>query len=235
MNVAVIPTSTDDEFRATAATVIERAIVQAIERSGRCTLGLSGGTTPGPVYTLLGTKRTIDWECVHIFLVDERCVPLTDDRSNAQLVGRTLLAAAPIPDVQRHFPNTLLSPADAADAYDETMHGLLPDSGPDVVVLGMGDDGHVASLFPRLSQADLTSTDYAIHTRVPLVEGKPRFPVVDRISVTPRVLRTAETKIFLLSGDGKKRAWEESTRDGAHPLDWPASLLLHNALAITRW
>lgn len=235
MIAAQIPTATQEEFIEASAAVVEKAILVALAAHGRCTLGLSGGSTPGPVYEALGMRRTIDWERVHIFLVDERCVPATDERSNARLVGATLLAHAPVPDLQRHFPATSLPPADAADAYDETLRALLPDGGPDIVVLGMGEDGHVASLFPPLTAADLGSADYAIHTRTPVQNGEPRFPVLDRISVTPRVLRTAETKVFLLNGDAKRAAWDASTLPGANPLQWPASLLLHHAVAVTRW
>lgn len=236
MNVAQIPTQSSHDFIDAAVTVIERAIIAAtIAGPGRCTLGLSGGSTPGPVYEKLGRKDTIDWERVHVFLVDERCVPVTDDRSNTLMIEQTLLRRANVPDLQRHFPDTTLAPADAADAYDDTLRSLFPDSGPDVVILGMGDDGHVASLFPPLSMADLTTTDYAIHTRVPLKDGSPRFPVLDRISVTPKVLRTAGTKIFLLNGENKKAPWETSIKPGANPLQWPAQLMLHHAFAVTRW
>ncbi len=236
MQAAHIPTTTHDEFVTASVTVLEKAIAGAIHRLGRCVLGLSGGSTPGPVYERLGRKTSIDWERVHLFLVDERCVPITDDRSNALLVGQTLLKHAAIPDLQRHFPDTALPPADGADAYDFALRALLPDDGPDVVVLGMGDDGHVASLFPPLTPTDLSTTDYAIHTHVPVKDdGEPRFPVKDRISTTLRLLRTADTKVFLLHGEGKRTPWEATTEDGASPLQWPGSVLLHHAIAVTRW
>lgn len=236
MQTVMVPTGSHDEFVTTAATVIERAIVQAIEKNGRCTLGLSGGSTPGPVYALLGRKKTIDWERVHVFLVDERCVEPTDDRSNQRLVEETLLKHAPIPDLQRHFPDTSLVPGEAARHYDHDLRTLLPDGGPDVVILGLGDDGHTASLFPPISPADLSTAEYAVSTRVPnKPDGSPKFPVADRLSTTLTLLRTAETKIFLLNGDNKKPIWEQTSKPGANALEWPATLLVHHAIAVTRW
>lgn len=236
LKAAHVPTDSHDEFVATAATVLERAIVQAIEKKGRCVIGLSGGSTPGPVYDALGRKRTIDWEKVHVFLVDERCVPRDDDRSNAKLVEETLFAHADVPDLQRHYPDTSMVPGECGRHYDYDLRQLLPDAGPDVVTLGLGDDGHVASLFPPLSPADLSAAEFAIATKAPLLpDGSPRFPVKDRISTTLTLLRTAETKVFLLNGEAKKAPWEATSRLGANALDYPGTLLLHHGIAVTRW
>ena len=236
MQAALIPTDSEEEFIRAAATVLERAIVQAIETNGRCVLGLSGGSTPGPVYENLGRKRTIDWSKVHVFLVDERCVPADDDRSNRKLVEETLLKHAAVPDLQRHFPDTTKNPGECARFYDHALRTLLPDTGPDVVTLGMGDDGHVASLFPPLAAADLSAAEYAVATKAPLKpDGSPRFPIADRISTTLTLLRMTETKVFLLNGTAKKEPWEHTSRPGANVLEWPGSLLLHHAVAVTRW
>lgn len=236
MQAALVPTDSQEEFVRVATTVLERAIVLALELRGRCVLGLSGGSTPGPVYVLLGQKRTIDWEKVHIFLVDERCVPADDARSNQKLVTETLLKHAAVPDLQRYFPDTSLPPGECARFYDHTLRTLLPDDGPDVVTLGMGDDGHVASLFPPLAAADLHAAEYAVASTVPLgPDGSLRFPVRDRISTTLTLLRMAETKVFLLNGITKKAPWHETSRPGANALQWPGALLLHHAVAVTRW
>lgn len=236
LKAAHIPTDSQDEFIRAAATVLERAVVQAIEKNGRCVMGLSGGSTPGPVYDALGRKRTIDWEKVHVFLVDERCVPADDDRSNAKLVNDTLFAHAAVPDLQRHYPDTSMVPGECARHYDYDLRQLLPDAGPDVVTLGLGDDCHVASLFPPLSSADLSAAEFAIATKTPLLpDGAPHFPVKDRISTTLTLLRTAETKVFLLSGEAKKAPWEATSQPGANALEYPGTLLLHHGIAVTRW
>jgi len=236
MQAAIIPTDSSDEFVRAAATVLERAIVGAIDKNGRCVLGLSGGSTPGPVYELLGRKATVDWSRVHVFLVDERCVPEDDDRGNRKLVEGTLLRHAGVPDLQRHFPDTSMEPGECARFYDHALRQLLPDAGPDVVTLGIGDDGHTASLFPPLSTADLHAAPFAVSTKVPDgPDGAPRFPVRDRISTTLTLLRTAETKVFLLNGASKKAVWEKTSAPGASVLEWPGSLLLHKAIAVTRW
>lgn len=236
MQFAHVPTDSHDEFVSTAATVLERAIVSAVSERGRCVLGLSGGSTPGPVYAVLGRKRTIDWEKVHLFLVDDRCVPEDDDRSNQKLLHETLLRHAPVPDLHQHFPDASLSPGDSARAYDHALRRLMPDAGPDVVTLGMGDDGHVASLFPPLATGDLNAAEFAVAATVPpKPDGSPRFPVKDRISTTLTLLRTAGTKVFLLDGETKKAPWASTTAKGANVLEWPGALLLHHAIAVTRW
>lgn len=236
MQAALIPTDSQDEFIRVAATVLERAIVLAVEQRNRCILGLSGGSTPGPVYELLGQKRTVDWGKVHLFLADERCVPTNDDNSNQKLITNTLLKHAAIPDLQRHFPDVSLPPGECARSYDHTLRTLMPDDGPDVVVLGMGNDGHVASLFPPLSAADLHAAEYAVATTVPLgPNGTLRFPIRDRISASLTLLRMAETKVFLLNGAMKKTPWHETSLPGADALQWPGALLLHHAVAVTRW
>ena len=100
----------------------------------------------------------------------------------------------------------------------------------------MGDDGHVASLFPPLSPAELSAAEFAVATKTPVgPDGTPRFPVRDRISTTFTLLRTAETKVFLLNGPNKKAPWTATTAKGASPLDWPGALLLHQAVAVTKW
>ncbi len=236
MKLAQIPTDSHDEFVRAAATALERAIVHAIEKNGRCILGLSGGSTPGPVYEQLSRKKTIDWDAVHVFLVDERCVPADDDRSNLNMIEETFLRHARIPDLQRHVPDTSKAPGECARFYDYDLRQLMPDAGPDVVVMGLGDDGHTASLFPPLTPADLSAAEFAVATTAPLnADGTPKFPVKDRISTTLTLLRTAETKVFLLNGANKKAPWEATTKTGANVLEWPANLLLHKAIAVTKW
>lgn len=236
MLAAHVPTDSHDEFVSASATVLERAIVQAIDEKGRCVLGLSGGSTPSPVYDALGRKRTIDWDAVHVFLVDERMVPAEDDRSNRKMVEETLLRHAGVPDTQRHFPDTSMSHGDCARFYDHDLRQLLPDAGPDVVTIGLGEDGHVASLFPPLAAADLSAAELAVPTFCPtLPDGSPRFPVRERISTTLTLLRTAETKVFLLNGANKKAAWDDTSRPGADALRWPGSLLVHHGIAVTKW
>lgn len=236
LKAAIVPTDSLEEFAATAATVLERAIVQAIEKNGRCVLGLSGGSTPSPVYDALGRKRTVDWGSVHLFLVDERHVPADDERGNRKMVEDTLLRHADVPDTQRHFPDTSLSHGDCARFYDHELRQLLPDAGPDVVTLGLGEDGHVASLFPPLAVADLGAAEFAVPTFAPTLEdGTPRFPVKERISTTLTLLRTAETKVFLLNGANKKAIWDRTAAPGANALELPGTLLLHHGIAVTRW
>jgi len=136
-----------------AAEHISRRIAEAIENRGRCTLFLSGGKTPIPLFERLAQVplvRSIPWESVWIGWADERCVPPSDEASNYASAKRALLQHLTIPDKQICRIPGELPPGDAAYAYEIRLRELLGDDGrPDVIQLGMGIDGHTASLFPE--------------------------------------------------------------------------------------
>lgn len=162
-------------------------------------LGVSGGSTPAPLYRALADED-VPWKRLHVFWVDERFVPPTDERSNERLVREALLDRVPIPEAHIHpVPTHLPTPEAAADAYDATLRQILGDAGGlTVAVLGVGDDGHTASLFP--GQPLDHPGRRAVHTLAPDTS-----PVRDRITVTRELLADSCAALFLVTG-AKKQA-----------------------------
>jgi 6-phosphogluconolactonase len=135
-----------------AAERIVAAAESAIEFRDSFSIVLSGGSTPKALYTLLATEEvrtSIDWTKVHVFFGDERCVPPDHAESNYRMAREALLAKVPVPGDNVYRIRGEADPAEAAQDYDDTLREYFADTGPDVALLGMGDDGHTASLFPR--------------------------------------------------------------------------------------
>lgn len=229
MDYAEIRTETEEEFARAGAGLLERLIAESIGARGRCILGLSGGSTPRVAYETLGKSRGIDWSKVWVFLVDERFADRDSAESNERLVRDTLLAGAKVPPMQFKRPGMLNLP-DWIDEYDETLAELLAGSWPDVVTLGMGEDGHIASLFPPVQEEGF-GPRLTVHTVTD------RFAVRDRVSVTMPMLANAGAKVFLLKGEGKKRIWNEMLASEEGERRWPAKAVLAsgNVTAVTQW
>lgn len=129
-------------------------VSEVLQKQDRFTIALSGGSTPKKLHELLATdayKNKIDWSKLHVFWGDERFVPFNDERSNAKMAFDTLLNHVPVPKEQIHIMQTENITAEAsAEAYEKLLHQYF-DGEPftfDLVILGMGDDGHTLSLFP---------------------------------------------------------------------------------------
>lgn len=189
-----------DAAAAEAAARIAAALRAGLAADGRATLALSGGSTPGPAYRVLAEAPDLDWANVHVFWVDERCVPPDDDRSNERLARETLLDHVPVPPGQVYPMACASDPDAAADAYDRGLKQFFGGQRAafDVVVLGVGDDGHVASLFPGAASLKEHGR-WALHTEAP-----PPHPVRDRLTLTLPVLNAARLALFIATG-GKKR------------------------------
>ncbi|MCS6923663.1 MAG: 6-phosphogluconolactonase, partial [Fimbriimonadales bacterium] len=127
-----------------------------LQRHPTCSVVLSGGKTPEALYLLLATRhyqRALDWTRVHLFWGDERYVPHDDPRSNYHLAYEAWLRKAPIPPENLHpMPTHYSDPEEAARAYEAELRAHFGDAPPyppfDLILLGLGDDGHIASLFP---------------------------------------------------------------------------------------
>jgi 6-phosphogluconolactonase len=189
-----------------AATRIARVLRGAVARSGRASIALSGGNTPRDAYALLAKESGLDWTRVHVFWVDERAVPPTDDRSNYRWARATLLEPAGIAASQVHRMAAEAPDRDAtARDYERTIRGLVELDGDgvpsfDVVVLGVGDDGHTASLFPGEPTVD-------VHDRlVAAVEAKGAREA--RITLTPPAIEHARQLFILAVGAVKRPALE---------------------------
>ncbi len=210
MSPAVTICKNGDDLAAHAADLIARAAQAAIRARGRAMLALAGGSTPKKTYGALAQparRSRIDWARTFLFLGDERFVPPDDPSSNFAMVRQALLA--PLPAFAGHafpVPTQLGTAAAAAAAYAATLtaaFGIGDRGGPprfDLILLGLGDDGHTASLFP--GAASLSVTDRWVVASPPGTLPPP----VERITLTFPVLNAAREIVFLVSGRNKAEA-----------------------------
>ena len=171
----------------------------ALDERDRAHVALSGGTTPAAAYRLLNQEH-LPWNRVDVVLGDERWVSATDPASNARMLRETLLAEVG-PGAQARFhpvPTELPTPEASVDAFERYVRDLCPGDPPvfDVMLLGLGDDGHTASLFPG------TPATQERTRLVTIGAGKG----MERISLTAPVLSAARQVMFLVSGAGKGEA-----------------------------
>jgi 6-phosphogluconolactonase len=203
--VRVLP---DREALARAACdEVAHGVLDAIGEHGRCNLVLSGGDTPRRTHELLAAVE-IPWDKVHVFFGDERCVPPIHLDSNWRMARETLILRAGIPDQNVHRIAGERDPEDAASDAEitiQTHFGLRPGEMPrfDVVMLGMGQDGHTASLFPGT---------YALEETTKLVVAN----FVEklgawRVTMTMPVLEAARRVVFLVAGEDKAPMVRSST------------------------
>lgn len=204
--------------------------IQAAQRDhGVCIVGLSGGRTPRPIYELLASSFQLSGSTSHVkfFLVDERCVPPDHPESNQRLVRETLLAACHAEPVEaRHvvFPNTALPINDCMADYTRRLKELWKDRLPDLVILGMGTDGHTASLFPPLSDLPLGDGRLVLHTKAPEGIGPPSAR--DRITLSLNALSAAGEQVLLLQGKEKQKTWEEMMASSEDERRWPLKRIM---------
>lgn len=214
----------DGEKRAAyAAHLLETWIATVLREREHCVLCLSGGSTPKPVYERLAAADTVEWGRLRLCLADERCVPSADDASNAKLIHATL--GRKIEAAHIVAPNTGLAPQACSDDYEERVMKLLGKNAVDIAVLGMGDDGHIASLFPPVPNEALQRMG-AVHTVTR------RFAVHDRVSLTLPLLARAHKRLLLLSGKEKRNAWEACVAATHDEKRWPLHALLDARLTV---
>jgi 6-phosphogluconolactonase len=206
------------ELTEAAAQLMGDGIRSRVEEAGACFLVLSGGGTPGPVYKRLAEQdlaHQIDWTKVFIRFGDDRCVPPGNSLSNYKMARDTLLDRVPIPPGNIARIQGELDPQRAADIYATE----IGDREQDMVILGMGEDGHVASLFPHTPGLDGDSLPSVIVTQSPV-------PPVRRVSVTLGVINAARSVIFLIAGKKKAgilaRVFKERQQDYS---DLPAAMV----------
>jgi 6-phosphogluconolactonase len=185
--------------RAAAALVAEKARDAVVAR-GRCCIALAGGSTPRRTYELLALpphRARIPWERLHVFWGDERCVPPTDPRSNARMAREALLDHVPLPAAQLHPIDCAGSPDAAALEYDTLLGNFFADQEAsfDLVLLGLGADGHTASLFPGSAVVEERER------RAAAVYAEQ--DALWRVTLTLPLLNRARTIMFLVSGAGK--------------------------------
>ena len=210
--------SPDKAALAQAAAAAMAAVIRAVTtRKPRCVVALAGGSTPEAAYGHLG-QEDLPWERVELVLGDERWVDAQDPASNARMVRRCLLSGsrahrARLPPVPTHLPN----PEAAAQAYGDLLNTLCPGQPPqlDLVLLGLGDDGHTASLFPGTAAVDVKDR----WVTVGLGKGLPR------VSMTAPLLSAAQQVIILVAGAAKRQALQRLLDPQEDPARTPAKLV----------
>lgn len=195
--------------------------VKAVKNKGNFTVLLAGGETPGRTYQLLSQEpyySAIPWGNVHFFWGDERCVPLNDLRNNAYSAHIALINKLPVSADHVHIIQSELLPFDAAADYESKLQKFFPDNRPvfDLVFLGLGEDGHTASLFP--GKVDYPDDHYVVVTRK---AGEDIY----RISMTPSVINMAQKVLFLVSGKNKAAVLNDVLNGPYNPFKLPAQLI----------
>jgi 6-phosphogluconolactonase len=219
-----IAAPTNEAFIQAASTFLKDRLIENISKHGGSLLGLSGGSTPRPIYTRLASEQGIDWSKVKVFLIDERYIAPDHKDSNTKLVTDTLLTNKSIPHDNFLAPNTTLPLADCIKDFEARLGAWVsgPNAWPMVAVLGLGDDGHFASLFPANPQ-DIEKADQGalvLHTTTE------QFAVRDRITTTYKVVVPAQDHVFFMTGENKLKVWQDMVYSAANPARWPAHKVL---------
>ncbi|MEK6479823.1 glucose-6-phosphate dehydrogenase [Catalinimonas sp. 4WD22] len=211
-----------DDLSYSAAELFVRKSREAVERNGRFVVCLTGGSSPKGLYTLLTQPPFVNqvaWNKTYVFWGDERPVPIEDKDSNAGMAYQTLLKHVPVPEDQI-FPIHGEFRADiAALQYEETLQEFFQGRSPrfDLILLGMGDDGHTASLFPHVPFSHKSMT----WVKEMWVEKLDTY----RISMMPQLINQAECIAFLAFGEKKADALHEVLEGAYHPEEYPAQLI----------
>ncbi|HLD09598.1 MAG TPA: 6-phosphogluconolactonase [Methylophilaceae bacterium] len=183
----------------TACDDIVQCAAQAIAERGQFLIVLAGGNTPRAVYRLLREAQT-DWSKWHIYYGDERCLPRGHADRNSLMVEQTWLGYVPIPASQIHTMPAESGTVLGAKAYAETLAGV---GDFDFVLLGLGEDGHTASLFPGEPWNDKNGDGATV-----AVTNAPK-PPPERISISASRLSAARRVLFLVNGAGKQQAVDD--------------------------
>jgi len=205
---------------------ITSLIEETLTRKERFGLVLSGGNTPKKLNELLASTHysdRIDWKKIHIFWGDERFVPFDDNRNNARMAFDTLLNKVDIPREQIHIMDTALSPEAAAMEYEEELFEYfgtdeLPARTFDLVLLGMGDDGHTLSLFP--------GQPIVHEERVWVSSYFLKAQDMYRITLTKNIVNRAAHIVFMISGSEKAHALHEVLEGERNPDRYPAQQII---------
>ncbi|MEM6628691.1 MAG: 6-phosphogluconolactonase [Bacteroidota bacterium] len=218
MNKEVFPNV--DRLVLKAAEKIAQWIQETIEERGRCCLCVAGGSTFLPIYEYLVEtyEEDLDWEKVFIFWGDERAVSIMHPDSNVAMVFDTFLNEVPIPAANINIIQGAREPNDAAQHYEKELRAFFSENeGMDILLLGLGDDGHTASLFPEteaLEQADrwvyYVEKDGVRHSR---------------ITLTAPFLNRSQKTLFVAYGGKKAGAVKEVLEGERNPSKFPAQLI----------
>ena len=229
-----------DELSITVANAMVEYIQTILQKQDRFSLVLSGGSTPKKLHQVLSSAayiNKIDWTKVHIFFGDERFVPFADDRNNAKMAFDTLLNLVAVNPSNIHImPTENISPEESANAYEQILHTYFNTSGLshgssltennsgnsfDLVLLGMGDDGHTLSLFPGQHEIIFETAKWC---KALWLQSQNMF----RITLTHALVNKAATIFFLVSGKGKAIVLNQVINGIYKPEVYPSQIIQPN-------
>lgn len=213
------------EMTEAAARLFTARATEAVSARGRFAAALSGGKTPAALYDLLAKTpfaSQIPWARVHLFWGDERCVPPEHGDSNYRMVRELLLDHVSIPPANVHRMPGEMDPVEAAARYEGQLRDFFAPRGDglpifDFILLGLGEDGHTASLFPG-TRAIRESARWVLGQYVDAQKGW-------RITLTPPVISAARTVVFLSTGAGKAAVVKEILEGPLRPDRLPAQIV----------
>lgn len=202
-----------------ALAIVTEQVQAAVAQRGRCTLALAGGSTPQPLYEALA-QQTLPWSQLYIFWGDERYVPMDHPDSNAGMAKAAWLDQVPIPAENIYpVPTDAATPEEAANQYEATLKTVMGggDTVPafDVMLLGMGDDGHTASLFPHTAALSVRDRWVTVGNK----DGAPR------LTATVPLINHSRCVIFLVSGSNKQTALSQVFAADGDDVSYPARLV----------
>ena len=220
-----------EELSGATAGAIVQAARESVDARGSFSLVLSGGETPRRTYELLAGRHAaeIAWDRTHVFFSDERFVPPDDARSNFAMASGALLSRVPIPAENVHAIRTIEgTPAEVASRYEVELAESREEPTFDCALMGVGADGHTASLFPG-DAAVKESRGWVLAVQAPA-----SAPVRQRITLTLPVLNRSRRVLFLVAGKGKAAVVARVLRrDDANEEPLPAALV--HGVQETRW
>ena len=214
-----------DALSEDAVDEIVRVATRSIAERGRFSIALSGGSTPKRAYELLAKRTDVDWAKTEIFFGDDRFVAPDDPRSNYKMAREALLAHVAIPAVNVHaIPTKAATVEAAAELYDRTLRDRLGQAldgcTVDLALLGLGPDGHTASLFPNDAPASERSR-WAVAVAAPTAVQPP----VPRVTTTLGFLNAARMAIFLIAGADKRPVVAEILGNAPGASRYPAGMI----------
>lgn len=213
---------TADETIKALADYFVQTVNTAIKERGRCTVVLSGGSSPKKLYELLSSAdygRQINWDKIYFFFGDERYVPFTDPGNNGSMAKKALFDPLMIPDANIFYINTAVSPEESAKKYAQRILSYFKNNPIrfDLILLGLGDNAHTASLFPHTpvlkEKKVLVSAVY--------IEELSSY----RITMTAALINESHAIAFLVYGDTKAKAVQDVLEGEKDPNTFPAQLI----------
>jgi len=215
-----------DQLSKALAEWITSLIEETLTRKEQFSFVLSGGNTPKKLNSLLASspyRERINWKKIHVFWGDERAVPFEDERNNARMAFDTLLNKVDIPKSQIHIMDTSLGPEEAAVQYEKLLREYfrtetLPVETFDLVLLGMGDDGHTLSLFPGtpvIHEEKLWATSFFLKAQD-----------MHRITLTKNIVNHSNHIVFMISGNDKAHALHEVLEGEKNPDKYPSQVII---------